>query len=433
MGAFDTVDPPNLTIDQRKNWLEMATQYPINIATAPPLVLDAVIRLVCPELPHPDNPAGLPWVTADSDAVRYARSVLILREAIRAWRLAPGALVLSSAATPQQWIDNYTTSAYASALLNQFGGTSTARMGLSSSILGGNTRRGPVAVFRIRKAYLIDGAGSATVATSTTATRARLVFEGQHASRLFSPQRASNPDLEHRLWLRMTAATTGVPAMGLDDPRLALPAPGASQDRRIPDAGGAPAAPFLIHVPNDGSSSVNHNGNTTEVDIIIANDPAIAPVATQLSPYIGGYATRDRLVAILGSLSPVTTDPLIPGGGTVELVGYIDFASERWRPRPGVKAPGSSSTSTLDVFQWLNYGPGLCFVTGKSRTYRVAVRARLENIDDPEDVSERSWDFVYRADPDRSLSRTGSTGFLDGDILYQDEENLYQNANGITW
>jgi hypothetical protein len=427
MGAFDTVEPASLTIHQRKNIFEMATQFPINIATAPPLVVEAVIRLTCPELPDPDDPGGSPWVSPDSDAGRYARSVTMIRQGIIAWR-GSGALVLSTLTTPAEWIDTIPNPAFRSAMQGQFAGTSTARMGLSSSILGGASLRGPVAVFRIRKAYLIDAAGSATASTSTTATRARLVIEGQHASRLFSPQRASNPDLEHRLWLRMTAATGAVPAMGRDDPRLPLAAPGSAQDRRIPDAGGAPAAPFLIHVRNDGSSSVAHSGSTTEIDVLID------PNAPELSPYIGGYAARDRLAAILGSLTPAATDPLIPAGGTVELVGYIDFASERWRPRPGVKVnPATPSSATLDMFQWLNYGPGLCFVTGKSRTYRVAVRARLENVDDPADVMERSWDFVYRSDPDRSLSRAGSTGFLDGDILYQDEENMYQNTGGISW
>jgi hypothetical protein len=427
MGIFDTVTTAGgFTDTQRKNLFEMGTQFPVNLLTAPPLVLEAVVRLVCPELPHPDTPASV-WISADSDADAYARSVTMVRKGIETWRTATASTMVSAATTPNEWLNAIPDTDFRTAVRTgqTFGSpgavgigassvlSSTARMGLSSSILGGLSRRGPMAAFRVRSATWANGT------TALNATSAVLVIEGAHASRLFSPQMATNPDLEHRIWLRMTGATAGLAAFDADDPRPVMPGWASSQDRRIPNsASAAPAAAFLIAIrPSPtAAESVRNAGATTIVEILID------PNTPETNPYITGYGQRQHLAAIIDGLSPYAR--AVPGAsaGPSELLAFIDFASERWRPRP-----------PMQTFQWLNFAPGLCFVTGKSRTYRIAVRARLENMDDPADVLERSWDLVYRSDPDRSGSQAGSTGFLDGDVLYQDEENVFQNAGGIIW
>ncbi|MFM2092293.1 MAG: hypothetical protein RLZZ127_2782, partial [Planctomycetota bacterium] len=333
-----------------KNRWEMRTQWAVNANTAPPRVLEGLVRLVVPQT--------LAGVSLDSpDPQPYLDHVRALADRIVERRpFAPG-------------MPNQTWWSGVSGALTRQG---LASLDPSSPSAG----RGPLTCFAVRAVIKGDPAAATDLLRHDA-----VIIDGRHLSRFGTAVPKVDKELEFRFWMARSA-------IGVADAR---------------DRIAAGARPFSVA----WWSGEQRSASPTGVPLATAGNDVryVSPSGGTWIEDPAGNATWIRVDLFRGAdgfAEAVDFDPLVTADGVADqMVAFIDHATERWRPSPTVP------------WVWRNQGPGLALVAAPSRTYRIAVRARIEDLDRPDGSLERGWDLVYQVDADRSGAGAG-TGFWDG-------------------
>ena len=393
---------PNLA----KNQWEMRTQWAVNINTAPRKVLEALMKLVIVDTPNGGTTASAETAAPSGSVTNaYEDCVAAMARALEISRnttpFVPEDMVWRNNALAGAWVAAANAAGYAF-------GTGSVRTravrSLQSLIHGGYTGQGPMSEFEVLSFDFVPN----------QPLNGRVVLRGLHRNRFHvagEDADALSPNVEYRLWfanhpniltfneISGTADVQDVrkiPAMSATQSRAASPANG----RRI-------HAPFRVKwISNTSPAHVTFDAgaNTTTIIFDLARG--------------NGYADYSDWEEIVNNWQAGTT------------IAYIDYTTVRRRELPDQPWP------TLDQKgnAWQLMGPGLSFVAGRSRHYRIAVRAQLQDMDLASGTRERAWDMVYHIDPDRSGLSTGN-GFWDTFPLYSDWENprsVTIGGNGTT-
>ncbi|MFM2090147.1 MAG: hypothetical protein RLZZ127_636 [Planctomycetota bacterium] len=414
-GQFDRLEKGSGTpIEpvEAKNLFEMSTQWPVNIQTAPRQLHAALVRLVCPELPDPDVPSV--FITADTDGKRasYDRASAMVAAAIERWRVNGGAFLscATKGDTLDRWLQELPSGGFRTAMQS----ANHLHRGLLSLINGGPSLRGPLNEYRLLELSITrppeltdrDYARAVTAVGTASSTLAFAVVLGHHQSRFGKDSTPWNQDAEFRFWL----ATGGPGDPAIDIRRGLAPGSGGGFNRILSDPADRPFR-VLMAFPA-------RTARGTAITILAVD----AGTASDYWPR-KGYAEGGSFAAL--------AQPRAADERPLDRSLFVDLTAERWRVITG--------KGITEPWRWRCNGPGLSYTMARSRTYRIAVRARIEDLQNPAQAVERSWDLVYRADPDDSvLRRTGAppdrTGFADGDLLYMDLEGPRQvMTNAARW
>jgi hypothetical protein len=169
------------------------------------------------------------------------------------------------------------------------------------------------------------------------------------------------------------------------------------------------------------------------------NDRPDAAFRFRISDDTGTITATNQEIAVQTDVGAVADGQPAFGAETVTL----DATTGKWTADPAGLftrvwiLPADVGKVTGDVRRLVIEYPGITWVVGTSRWYRIAIRAQLNDLDVPASSQDLSMDMVFHPDPDRSGPAAGS-GTWDSDVPYADYENPLQyrllSGNGaIIW
>ena len=386
-------DVPGSPAVLAKNQWEMRTQWAVNINTAPPQVLQALMRLVVADMPSQSAPAGSVSLESPipSGQTFGEYDVQISKMVTNLLRRREQAVYLPGNMSPMMndiwsfWMNSPTSVGFTGDHLRV-----RALRGLRSLIHGGPSGSGPVCEFKVNDVRFHTYPPNNTPSSTT----GRIVLHGMHFDRFHAIDETDNqqPDTEYRLWIGTGPA---VYSESIQDLRM-MPAVTATASRAMDGQPRRIHAPFRVRFLQ-GASGVN-------ASVIVDQAANTTQVLLRLDES-NGYADYSDFEEVLRWPSD-------------QIIAYIDYTTSRRRDYPDVPWP------TLDQKHraWHDHGPGLSLVAGKSRHYRIKVRSQLYDVDRPDQSREHGHDTVYMIDPDRSGNLSGNRLF-DAVRMYSDREN----------
>jgi hypothetical protein len=403
---------------QRKNLYEMRYPWVLNLNTAPRKAIEGLVRVACPTL------AG---VSDESDEDAYQDAVDVIVDRIIAGR-------------------PYTAANLPIATADAWGGSTVEDRQLRGLIRGGDSGIGPTAEFTILSKNLWDGSGAVLGSPTVTVV-------GKHMARFWrdaSTVTALGPDAVFQICLSQNPADSDrrPPVM---DPR--------------PSGSTAPASRSTSHpivvvgariVGNDteltlqtqrAAASATTSVNTSKGLPANSRGPLIVAAGTNAFPRSGIFKIGSELVAY-ADRDDTTFYSLTRGMYGTTAVSHANSASITSKGAPVLgdleyallydfDTAGQKQFATDAFTDAVVDYPGMTFAVGRSRHYRVVVRAELVDRDVAEATRNLSHDFVLRIDADGSVFRTlpaqtprasadlstSTNRTWDSDILYADDEN----------